>query len=72
MPEVAKGLELPDEDGVFVLDTFQGTPELVELAAVGPEHECKRIKHGLSTLNPLAGQKATSSSTARMPRCICT
>jgi hypothetical protein len=31
MPEVAKGLELPDEDGVFALDTFEGTPELVEL-----------------------------------------
>ena len=24
MPEVAKGLELPDQDGVFVLDTFRG------------------------------------------------
>ena len=34
MPEVATGLELPDEDGVFVLDTFQGTPELVELTPV--------------------------------------
>ncbi len=31
MPEVAKGLELPDEDSVFALDTFHGTPELVEL-----------------------------------------
>ena len=31
MPEVAEGLELPDEDGVFVLDTYHGTPELVEL-----------------------------------------
>ena len=41
MPEVAKGLELPDEDGVFVLDTFQGTPELVELVPSGtrPERE---------------------------------
>ena len=29
-PEVAKGLELPDSDGVFVLDIFQGAPELVE------------------------------------------
>jgi hypothetical protein len=31
MPEVAPGVELPDEDGTFVLDTFHGTPELVEL-----------------------------------------
>jgi hypothetical protein len=57
MPEVATGLELPDEDGVFVLDTFHGTPELVEL----PQAELsmnQRNKHGLSTLNPLAGEKA--------------
>ena len=58
MPEVAKGLELPDEDGVFVLDTFQGTPELVELA---PDdlNMSQKDRHGLSTLNPLAGQRAT-------------
>src|ERR1700691_2083306 len=31
MPQVAEGLELPDEDGVFILDTYQGTPELAEL-----------------------------------------
>ena len=31
MPQVAEGLELPDQDGAFILDTFQGTPELVEL-----------------------------------------
>src|ERR1700677_4242427 len=30
-PEVAKGLELPDEDGVFALDTYEGNPELVEM-----------------------------------------
>jgi hypothetical protein len=58
MPEVAKGLELPDEDGVFVLDTFQGTPELVELIPSDLSMNQKN-KHGLSTLNPLAGQKAT-------------
>jgi hypothetical protein len=58
MPEVAKGLELPDEDGVFALDTFQNTPELVELlpSELGA---VPRTKHGLSTLNPLAGQKAS-------------
>src|SRR5580658_8182834 len=33
MPQVAEGLELPDEDGVFILDTYQGTPELAELIA---------------------------------------
>src|SRR6266568_2554223 len=56
-PEVAKGLELPDEDGVFVLDTFQGTPELVELqpSELGMNAKTHR---GLSTLNPLAGSKA--------------
>lgn len=56
MPEVAKGLELPDQDGVFVLDTFHGTPELVEL----PPNDLNINQHtrrGLSTLNPLAGQK---------------
>jgi hypothetical protein len=57
-PELVKGLELPDEDGVFVLDTFQGTPELVELLPTELNANAK-TKHGLSTLNPLAGQKAT-------------
>src|SRR5271165_2924299 len=28
-PEVAPGLRLPDQDGVWALDTFRGTPELV-------------------------------------------
>jgi len=57
-PELVKGLELPDEDGVFVLDTFQGTPELVELLPTELNANAN-TKHGLSTLNPLAGQKAT-------------
>ena len=57
-PEVAKDLELPDEDGVFALDTFQGTPELVELLPNELGANAK-TKHGLSTLNPMAGAKAT-------------
>jgi hypothetical protein len=57
MPEVAKGLELPDEDGVFVLDTYQGTPELVELMPTELDVNAK-TKHGLSTFNPLAGARA--------------
>jgi hypothetical protein len=58
MPEVATGLELPDQDGVFVLDTYQGTPELVELLPSDLNMN-QKSKHGLSTLNPLAGQHAS-------------
>lgn len=58
MPEVAHGLELPDQDGVFVLDTFEGKPELVELVP-GELAINAKTKHGLSTLNPLAGTKAS-------------
>ena len=56
MPEVAKGLELPDQDGVFVLDTFQGTPELVELQPIDLSLN-QHNRHGLSTFNPLASQR---------------
>lgn len=58
MPEVATGLELPDQDGVFVLDTFRGTPELVELLPSDLNMN-QKSRHGLSTLNPLAAQKAS-------------
>jgi hypothetical protein len=58
MPEVAKGLELPDQDSVFALDTYQGTPELVELQPNELAVDAK-THHGLSTLNPLAGQRAS-------------
>jgi hypothetical protein len=56
-PEVAKGLELPDEDAVFALDSFAGAPELVELLPVDLAMDAKS-RHGLSTLNPLAASKA--------------
>jgi hypothetical protein len=57
-PEVAKGLELPDEDGVFALDTYQGAPELVEMLPSELNANAK-TKHGLATLNPMAGSKAS-------------
>lgn len=57
MPEVAKGLELPDQDSVFVLDNYQGTPELVELPPNDLAVDAK-THHGLSTLNPMAGSRA--------------
>jgi len=58
MPEVAKGLELPDMDSIFVLDTYQGRPELVELQPNELAVDAKS-HHGLSTLNPMAGQRAS-------------
>jgi hypothetical protein len=56
MPTISPGLDLPDEDGVFVLDTFQGTPELVELTSSELDAKSRR---GLGALNPLAGQSAS-------------
>jgi hypothetical protein len=58
MPLVAEGLELPDENGVFVLDTFEGTPELVELISSDLSMNAKNRK-GVAVLNPLATQKAS-------------
>jgi len=57
MPIVVPGLELPDEEGVFVLDTFQGTPELVELISKDLSLNTKNRK-GIAVLNPLATQRA--------------
>jgi hypothetical protein len=56
MPEVATGLELPDQDSVFVLDTYEGTPELAELIPNDLDIDTKAHK-GLKTLNPLATSK---------------
>jgi hypothetical protein len=56
-PEVVKGLELPDQDGVFALDTFHGTPELVEIQPHEADVNVKG-KHGLQVVNPLAGASA--------------
>jgi hypothetical protein len=57
-PQVAPGVELPDEDGVFVMDTFHGTPELVELKATDLSLNTRNRK-GIEVLNPLASQKAS-------------
>jgi hypothetical protein len=58
MPQVSEGLELPDQDGVFILDTYQGTPELVELISKDLSMNAKSRK-GVAVLNPLATQKAS-------------
>jgi hypothetical protein len=55
-PEVMPGLRLPDEEGIWALDTFHDQPELVALTqnTGGVNHE---VGHNIlrATLNPLGG-----------------
>jgi hypothetical protein len=57
MPEVARGLNLPNQDGVFVLDEYQGTPQLVELVPSTGDLQMAR-QHGIRSVLPLQGQLA--------------
>jgi hypothetical protein len=57
-PTVAPGLHLPDEGGVFLLDTYQNQPQLAELQQSGGGLD-KNTKTNIlrSAINPLAGAK---------------
>jgi hypothetical protein len=58
LPQVAPGLRLPEDSGVFLLDNFQGQPQLVEMQQNEGEvsHSAKgNIFRG--TLNPIAGKQ---------------
>ncbi|HYK37058.1 hypothetical protein [Alloacidobacterium sp.] len=58
MPIVSPGLRLPDESGVWVLDTFHGTPELVRLQQSNGDIN-KNLGHNVlkATINPMGGSK---------------
>ncbi|HVJ08266.1 MAG TPA: hypothetical protein VM554_07765 [Acidisarcina sp.] len=59
MPTVAPGLRLPDEDGVWALDTFHAQPELVRVDQNNGDVNRDRAHNMLrSTLNPLGGLKS--------------
>ncbi len=57
-PEVVPGLHLPDEGGVFILDTYENQPQLAEVQQSGSDLD-KSTKLNIlrSVVNPLAGAK---------------
>jgi hypothetical protein len=57
-PQVAPGLRLPDEGGIFLLDTYENQPQLAELQQSGGDVE-KNAKQNIlrAVINPLAGAK---------------
>ncbi len=59
-PQVVPGLRLPDEGGIFLLDTYENQPQLAELQQSGGDLE-KNTKSNIlrSAINPLAGSKQT-------------
>ncbi len=60
LPQVAPGLRLPEESGVFLLDTYQGQPQLVEMQQT--EGDINRNIRGnifRGALSPIANNKQT-------------
>jgi hypothetical protein len=58
LPQVAPGLRLPEDSGVFLLDNFQGQPQLVEIQQT--EGDINRNTRGnilRGALNPIASAK---------------
>lgn len=60
LPQVAPGLRLPEDSGVFLLDNFQGQPQLIELQQT--EGDINRNTKGnifRGAINPIASAKQT-------------
>jgi hypothetical protein len=60
LPQVAPGLRLPEDSGIFLLDNFQGQPQLVELQQT--EGDINRNTKGnifRGAINPVASAKQT-------------
>ncbi|MGA8762305.1 MAG: hypothetical protein WB562_05390, partial [Candidatus Sulfotelmatobacter sp.] len=60
LPQVAPGLRLPEDSGVFLLDNFNGEPQLVEMEqSEGDINQRKKTNLILGAINPVAGSKQT-------------
>ncbi|SPF42333.1 conserved exported hypothetical protein [Candidatus Sulfotelmatobacter kueseliae] len=57
-PQVAPGLRLPEDSGVFLLDTFQNEPQLVEVQQTsGDVNRSTKGNILYGAINPIAGLK---------------
>jgi len=60
LPEVAPGLRLPEPTGVFMLDSFQGEPQIVEIQqTAGDVSRNTKANILRGAINPVAGVKQT-------------
>jgi hypothetical protein len=57
-PEIAPGLRLPGSGGIFLFETYKGTPEAAEILQNGSEVNQNRKQNVLrAAVNPFAGSK---------------
>ena len=58
LPQVAPGLRLPEDSGVFLLDSFQGEPQLLEIQQTAGDID-RNTKGNIfrGAINPIAGLK---------------
>jgi hypothetical protein len=60
LPQVAPGLRLPGDSGVFLLDSFQGEPQIVEVQPTeGDVNRNTKANILRGAINPVAGVKQT-------------
>src|SRR5580658_4188532 len=59
LPQVAPGLRLPEDSGIFLLDNFQGQPQLVELQQSEGDINPKAKANILRGAIPLVGARQT-------------
>ena len=60
LPLVAPGLRLPEDTGVFLLDNFQGEPQILEiLQSAGDINRNTKTNIFRGAVNPIAGLKVT-------------